>query len=510
MTASHQSARVRALPNSGQSLASPQGLSAEKGADSLSLYQKAECYGQSKVTKSPWQSFGLATFAGAFIALAFVFYITVTTGAAGSPWGLVRLTGGLAFSLGLMLVVICGGELFTSTVLSTVAWAQKTVTSKQLLLCWLRVYLGNLLGALVMLLLIMGAKMYQLDGGLWGVNALSIAQHKMHHSWLQAFSLGILCNMLVCLGVWMTFASRDVLTKAILLMLPVAMFVSSGFEHSIANLFMVPLGIAIRTFADTSFFISSGVTVAQFSDLTITHFVLNNLIPVTLGNIVGGGLFVGLGYWWIERVIRVDDPTVKRHIPHFYSVSSGEQHIMSTIIESTTKQSHAKIQAKAIHKMVVGDVMDSTPLTLKASQSVYAGLKLLTDADVRCAPVVDDTQTLVGFISQQDLLRSLWAREFTRGVPDSIADLMQTQVLTVSANDPLDAIIELMVVDRQKLFPVSDSGIMTVNTYQSYEERLRNAYATKPSAFPVIKQGKLCGLISRDAIAKAVCGAFYD
>lgn len=285
----------------------------------FSCYHQAEIYGKSKVVKAPWQSFGLAVFAGAFIALAFVFYLTVTTGAGDSAWGLVRLVGGIAFSLGLILVVICGGELFTSSVLSSVAWAQKQVTTSELLKCWTRVYLGNFVGAMLMVGLIMAAGLYELDGGNWGLNALKVSQHKLHHTWIQAFSLGILCNMLVCLGIWMTFASRESLTKAILLILPVAMFVSSGFEHSIANLFMVPFGITIQAVASLEFFASLGITQEQFADLTVTNFVFNNLIPVTLGNIVGGGVIVGLGYWWIEQgQLALPDPQ-KSHQAHFFA-----------------------------------------------------------------------------------------------------------------------------------------------------------------------------------------------
>ena len=276
-------------------------MSAQPLSPVLNLSQQAEHYGYSKVVKSPLQSFGLAVFAGAFIALAFVFYINVTTGAEEAPWGMVRLVGGLAFSLGLMLVVICGAELFTSTVLSTLARAKGMVTTRQMLACWVRVYLGNLIGALMMLGLIITAGMHQLDGGNWGLNALRIAQHKLHHSWPQALVLGVLCNMLVCLGVWMTFASKEAMTRAMLLMLPVAMFVSSGFEHSIANMFMVPLGIAIAQFAEPEFFSALNLSRDQFNDLTLMNFIFNNLIPVTLGNILGGGVIVGLGYWVIEN-----------------------------------------------------------------------------------------------------------------------------------------------------------------------------------------------------------------
>ena len=201
--------------------------------------------------------------------------------------------------------------------LSTVAWAQKQVTGAELLKCWCRVYAGNFVGAMLMVCLITAAGMYDLDGGNWGLNALKVAQHKLHHTWIQAFSLGILCNMLVCLGVWMTFASRDVLTKSLLLILPVAMFVSSGFEHSIANLFMVPMGMMIQSIASPEFFVSLGVTQAQFADLTVANFIFNNLIPVTLGNIVGGGVIVGLGYWWIEQgKVTLAEPH-KAHHEHF-------------------------------------------------------------------------------------------------------------------------------------------------------------------------------------------------
>ena len=256
-------------------------------------------YGLYKINKSIRHSFGLSVFAGMFIAIAFVFYVTVTTGAEGTSWGMTRLAGGIAFSLGLILVVVCSAELFTSTVLSSVAWAQGKINTKELLGCWTRVYLGNFVGAMIILLLVIGGKMYNLDGGQWGLSALKLAQHKIHHTWLEAFSLGVLCNLLVCLGIWMTFSSKDVLTKSMLLILPVAMFVSSGFEHSIANLFMVPLGIVLQNILSAEYLLSLGYSADSFTDLTISHFIFNNLIPVTLGNIVGGGGIVGLGYWLI-------------------------------------------------------------------------------------------------------------------------------------------------------------------------------------------------------------------
>ena len=270
-----------------------------KMAKAPSLYNEAEIYAEEKIGKCATKSFGLAIFAGIFISLAFVFFITVTTGTDNQSWGLVRFAGGIAFSLGLILVVICGGELFTSSIISSISWAKGQVSSKQLLQLWSRVYCGNLVGALFVLLLVMMGKMYLLNDGLWGLNALNLAQHKLHHTWSEAFALGILCNMLVCLGIWMAFASKDPLTRALLLIFPVAMFVSSGFEHCIANLFMVPLGIFIHLFAEPSFFINLNINPQMYADLTLQHFIFNNLIPVTLGNIVGGCV-IALGYWIIE------------------------------------------------------------------------------------------------------------------------------------------------------------------------------------------------------------------
>lgn len=267
----------------------------DQQSPSLLLTEVSE-YGLHKIHKSLRHSFGLSIFAGMFIAIAFVFYVTVTTGSDGS-WGTTRLAGGIAFSLGLILVVVCGGELFTSTVLSSVAWAQGKLTTKQVLSCWARVYVGNFVGAIFILLLVVGGKMQNLDGGEWGISVLHLAQHKIHHTWIEAFSLGILCNLLVCLGIWMTFSSKDMLTKSMLLILPVAMFVSSGFEHSIANLFMVPLGIVLQNIVSPDFLISLGYSTDSFADLTISNFIFHNLIPVTLGNIVGGGVIVGLGHW---------------------------------------------------------------------------------------------------------------------------------------------------------------------------------------------------------------------
>lgn len=272
-----------------------------KGFSAAEMMDVAEKYALKKVSKSVGLTFTLAILGGAFIGLAFLFYITVTTGNTGTSWGISRFIGGLAFSMGLILIVIYEGELFTSTVLSSIAWANKQVSIPKLLSTWTTVYVGNFFGAMLLLLLVTGAGLYLLNDGEWGRNTLNLAQHKIHHTWLQAFSLGILCNILVCTAIWLTFCSANPMTKAFMTMFPVAMFVSSGFEHSIANMFVIPLGIVIAKFSPDAYWIQLGVDASKYADLTVSNFVVNNLIPVTIGNIVGGAVLVGLANWAIYR-----------------------------------------------------------------------------------------------------------------------------------------------------------------------------------------------------------------
>lgn len=259
---------------------------------------KAEIVGISKISKPLWQSFYLAISAGIFISIAFVFYTTVTTGAEGVAYGLIKFIGGLAFTLGLILVIICGGELFTSSVLILVAWANCRVSTIQLLRNWLVVYAGNIVGAFLFVLLIWFAQQHLVNNGAWGVNAMKIAQHKIHYSFGQALALGILCNVMVCLAVWMTYACKSIADKILVMLLPISMFVASGFEHCIANVFMVPLGIVIKTFSSAEFWYLTQSTPELFADLTLSNFIFNNLIPVTVGNVIGGAL-IGLAYWKI-------------------------------------------------------------------------------------------------------------------------------------------------------------------------------------------------------------------
>ncbi|WP_024872813.1 formate transporter FocA [Tolumonas lignilytica] len=248
-----------------------------------------------KATKPAAKAFMLAITAGAFIAIAFVFYITAVS------TGNNKLVGGICFSLGLILCVLLGGELFTSTTLTIVARAAKRITWGQMFKNWGIVYFGNLIGGLIIVALIMLSSQYSAGDASWGKVALGVAQHKIHHTFVEAVALGIMCNLMVCLATWMAFGGRTMLDKALIMVLPVAMFVASGFEHSIANMFMIPVGIAIENFASPAFWQAIGAQQSAFADLTIHNFIINNLIPVTIGNIIGGGVMVGLTNWFIFR-----------------------------------------------------------------------------------------------------------------------------------------------------------------------------------------------------------------
>jgi len=351
-------------------------------------------------------------------------------------------------------------------------------------------------------MLIITAKMHLLDGGSWGINALHIAQHKLHHSWSQAFALGILCNLLVCLGIWMTFTTKDILAKSMLLILPVAMFISSGFEHSIANMFMVPLAIAINAISEPEFFITHGLLAADFADLTWSNFILHNLIPVTLGNIVGGGVFVGLGYWLTEK-----DTNKKNILPetiHSNQTNTNARLQNLSADNELTNPGDTYIMKNTLNTLTASEVMDQNPLVLSQTDCIYQALSSLVEHNIKAAPVVDQQQVLIGFVSQQDILRLLWSEEYSIKLSVQVSAVMQTEILSVDIQQPISALLEFMVVDKDALFPVNSTGVLTSYNYQSYDQRLKNASAKRPSIYPVVNQGVVCGVISRSQIANLI------
>lgn len=274
-------------------------MSNDKLVDSFSpaqMTQIAEELGNYKVNKKPSSTIVSAILAGVFISIAFVFYITATTGTSTVAFGLAKLVGGICFSLGLMLVVCCGTDLFTSTILTILPKMTHKISWIKMFRNWIFVYIGNFIGAILFVGIIWFSGQYMVANGLWGLNVLQTADHKLHHTFIEAVFLGLLANLMVCLAAWMSYAGRSLLDKMLIMVLPVAMFVASGFEHSIANMFMIPMGIVINNFASPEFWTTVGISPDSFKALTVEHFIVNNLIPVTIGNILGG-LLVAIPNW---------------------------------------------------------------------------------------------------------------------------------------------------------------------------------------------------------------------
>jgi len=255
---------------------------------------RAEYIGVRKAETPAFTTFTLAVLAGAFIALGAIFATTVLAGTAGVlPYGVARLLSGLAFCLGLILVVVGGAELFTGNNLIVMAWASGKVAGRALLRNWLIVYAGNFVGSFGTAVLLFASRQYSFGSGAVGETALRIAVGKMQYGFLQAVALGVLCNALVCLALWMTYSARSTIDKIATIIFPITAFVAAGFEHSIANMYFVPYAILIQTF-DPGFVIEKAV---DLSSLSWPTFLLRNLVPVTIGNIIGGTILVAAVYW---------------------------------------------------------------------------------------------------------------------------------------------------------------------------------------------------------------------
>jgi formate transporter len=224
--------------------------------------------------------------------------VAATTALAGTgqaPWGPSRVLAGTAFSLGLILVIVGGAELFTGNNLVVMAWASGRVSTRALLRNWAIVFAGNFAGAAATALLVCVAGTHRAGGGAFGATAFALARGKVELGFVQAVALGILCNALVCLAVWLTYSARTTTDRVLAIVPPIAAFVSAGFEHSIANMYFVPLALFIA-WLDPGWVAAAGLD-AHARALGWSAFLLGNLLPVTLGNVIGGSLLVGAVYW---------------------------------------------------------------------------------------------------------------------------------------------------------------------------------------------------------------------
>lgn len=260
------------------------------------MAQAAEAVGVKKARTDTLTLLALAVLAGAFIGLGAMFATLAVSGAEGMlPTGVTRLLAGAVFSMGLILVLVAGAQLFTGDMLMVMAWASGKIHLRQMVRVWTVVWLGNFIGAAATALLVFLSGQYAFGHGEVGAAALKYASVKTAYPPAQAFVLGILCNVLVCLAVWLALAARTVTDKVMAVFFPITAFVAAGFEHSVANMYYVPLGLLIEHWAPASFWQAIGHGAPAIPP---TAFAIN-LGAVTLGNWVGGALLVGAVYWFI-------------------------------------------------------------------------------------------------------------------------------------------------------------------------------------------------------------------
>jgi formate transporter len=262
------------------------------------ILERAVVVGVAKANMPTARLVSLGILGGAFIAFGAMFSTVVTSDPGSLGSGFSRLIGGVVFALGLVLVVIGGAELFTGNNLLMIAFAEGRVTWRALLRNWSIVYVANLVGAVGVAALIFATRQYQSGSGLIGLRMLAIAETKSSGGVGSTIASGVAANCLVCLAIWMSYGGRSVIDKVIVIVFPVSAFVAAGFEHSIANLYLLPTGWMVKNWGTgENFGDASGAAVEHL------HFsnMLMNVVAATVGNIIGGGLLVGLVYWFAYK-----------------------------------------------------------------------------------------------------------------------------------------------------------------------------------------------------------------
>ncbi len=373
-----------------------------------------------------FSTFTLSVLAGAFISFGAILYTYVIHDSSLSV-GLTKLIGGLVFCLGLILVIVAGAELFTGNNLIVMAYVSKKITLRMVLRNWAIVFVGNLVGSLAIVLLVWLSGQWAAEGHAVGLKALMIANGKVNLTFAQALSRGILCNILVCLAVWLCFSGRSVTDKVLAIIFPITAFVALGFEHSVANMYFVPAGLVLKQDAQ----VLSAATrmlgqVPDLSRLTISGFLARNLLPVTLGNIIGGGFLVGIVYWFaylrpasaepVRRLMTKGPPTVAPNQTVSEAVETMKRHGVGSVLvgEEDNKPVGIVSEADIVRKVIatgakpdavkVEAIMSSPLISVDVKTPVYMIYYTMTKHRVRHLVITDQGQK-VGFVSVKDLLR---------------------------------------------------------------------------------------------------------
>ena len=253
--------------------------------------------GIAKASTSIWKLLCLGFLAGVFIAFASEGSNMAAFGLFAKPetYGLGKFVAGLIFPVGLILVLLAGAELFTGNNLIIAAVLEKKVSFSAMIKNWLAVYIGNFIGSVFIAFLIVKSGQLSSGASLLGGITIKIAYGKVSLSFVQAVFLGIMCNWLVCLAVWLCYGAKDMTGKMFAAFFPIWLFIASGFEHSVANMYYIPAGIFSKSVS--AYAAASGLSAEALSNINWANFFIKNLMPVTLGNIIGGAFFVGMFYW---------------------------------------------------------------------------------------------------------------------------------------------------------------------------------------------------------------------
>jgi formate transporter len=265
------------------------------------IAEKTKSKGTAKTERGTGELVILGLLAGVYIAFGGLFATVAQAGEL--PFGAGQVLAGVAFSLGLILVLIGGAELFTGNTLMVVTWAERDAGPGPVLRALGWAYVTNLVGSLAVVALALAAGVHMAGDGAVGAAALQTANQKAGLTFGAALASGVLANMLVCLAVWMAYGAKSAADKVLVIIPPIAAFVALGLEHSVANMSLIPLGWGVKEFADPSFWRDSGLSPSQYPDLTLAGFALN-LAAATIGNVIGGAV-IGGAYWF--ALLRKDD-----------------------------------------------------------------------------------------------------------------------------------------------------------------------------------------------------------
>ena len=253
--------------------------------------------GVKKASMKAVQLLLLGVLAGMFIAFAAEGSNMAIHKLALNDYGAGKALAGVIFTTGLMLVIVAGGELFTGNTMMLASIFERKITWWGMLRNWIVVYAGNLIGSLMIAWLMVNSGLFDSSNGGLGAYTIKVAAYKCGLSFSQALILGILCNMLVCLAVWMAYGAKDMTGKLLAIYFPISLFITSGFEHSVANMYYIPAGILAKS--NPSWVDLSGVSGHKLEALNWLSFITNNLIPVTIGNILGGSVLIAAIYWFV-------------------------------------------------------------------------------------------------------------------------------------------------------------------------------------------------------------------